>query len=280
MLRIIQGIKYLNTLSTVYILFSIVFVNNRDYFVSNSLYHNINSRNIVLYFINMWKWTKHTILIVSMFSIWDILLIMKHAVLSLHNKEFMWVFHATNNPSIKIAKKVCNTQSNSIVRTPEHKVKIIGDSHLKGSAVRINQYRNTKYKVTSFIKPGANINHLVHSQDNELKCLGKKDVILINGGTNDMDNYNCKVNDILKMLYSFIVKYSNTNIITVNLPQRHDQQLTSKSNLFIQAFNHKLNNITKRFNHVSVVEMYFIRDKVCTWIIKEKRLCKKKWPTK
>jgi len=94
-------------------------------------------------------------------------------------------------PSIKIAKKVCNTQSNSIGRSTEHKVKIIGYSHLKGSAVRINQYLNTKYKLTSFIKPGVNINHLVHSQDNELKCLGKKDVILINGGTNDMDNYNC-----------------------------------------------------------------------------------------
>ena len=82
------------TLSAQYI-FSLVFffVNNRDYFVSNSVYHNINTRNIVLYFINMWKWTKYTILSVSMFSIWDCLLIMKHAVLSLHNKEFMWVFH-------------------------------------------------------------------------------------------------------------------------------------------------------------------------------------------
>jgi hypothetical protein len=162
----------------------------------------------------------------------------------------------THKPGIKIAKKVCNTQSNSIVRLTEHKVKIIGNSHLKGSATRINQYLNTKYKLTSFIKPGANINHLVHSQDNELKCLGKKDIIVINGGTNDMDNYNCKVNGILKILYSFIVKYSNTNIIIVNLPQRYDQQITSKSNLFIQAFNHKLNKIAKMFNHVSVVEMY------------------------
>jgi hypothetical protein len=165
----------------------------------------------------------------------------------------------THKPGIKLAKKVCNTQSNSIVRLTEHKVKIIGDSHLKGSASRINQHLNTKYKLTSLIKPGANINHLVHSQDKELKCLGKKDVIVINGGTNDMDKYNCKVNGILKMLYSFIVKYSNTNIIIVNLPQRYDQQITSKSNLLIQAFNHKLNNIAKMFNHVSVVEMYLDR---------------------
>ena len=42
------------TLSAQYI-FSLVlfFVNNRDYFVSNRVYHNINTRNIILYFINM-----------------------------------------------------------------------------------------------------------------------------------------------------------------------------------------------------------------------------------
>jgi hypothetical protein len=40
-------------------------------------------------------------------------------------------------------------------------VKIIGDSHLKGSAARINQYLNTKFEVSSFIKPGACTNQIV-----------------------------------------------------------------------------------------------------------------------
>jgi CRISPR-associated protein Cas8b1/Cst1 subtype I-B len=39
----------------------------------------------------------------------------------------------------------------------DHKVHIIGDSHLKGSANNINQYLNTNFVVSSFIKPGANI---------------------------------------------------------------------------------------------------------------------------
>ena len=47
----------------------------------------------------------------------------------------------------------------------EHKVKIIGDSHLKGSTARINQFLITKFEVCSFIKPGVRVNQLVHSQE-------------------------------------------------------------------------------------------------------------------
>ena len=154
----------------------------------------------------------------------------------------------------KTTKKVCNNQAVT-VRSIEHKVKIIGDSHLKGSATRINQYLNTKYQLTSFIKPGANMNHLIQTQDKELKSLGKKDAIIISGGSNDMDNSNGEVNGILKMMHNFIVKYSNTNILIVNLPPRYDQPVTLKSKFDTQAFNQKLNNIVKRFSHVSVAEM-------------------------
>ena len=39
----------------------------------------------------------------------------------------------------------------------DHKVHIIGESHIKGSTIKINQYLNTNFVVSSFIKPGANI---------------------------------------------------------------------------------------------------------------------------
>jgi hypothetical protein len=39
----------------------------------------------------------------------------------------------------------------------DHKVRIIGDSHLKGSAIKINQYLNTNFVVSSFIEPAADI---------------------------------------------------------------------------------------------------------------------------
>jgi hypothetical protein len=99
----------------------------------------------------------------------------------------------------------------------------------------------------------------VQSQDNELMSLGKKDVIIINGGSNDIDNYNCEVNDILEIMHNLIEKYNNTNILIVNLTPRYDQPDVFRSKFDIQAFNLQLNNIVKKFSHASVVEMHVDR---------------------
>jgi hypothetical protein len=85
-------------------------------------------------------------------------------------------------------------------------VKIIGDSHLKGSAARINQYLNTKFEVCSFIKPGARSNQIVHSQEIEFMSLGKKDTIVINGGANDIGNNSTKRNETVVMMTQFMQK--------------------------------------------------------------------------
>jgi hypothetical protein len=87
------------------------------------------------------------------------------------------------------------------------------------------------------------------------EVLGKKDVIIINGGTNDVASYSYKVNRILTKMVQFILSYSNTNIIIVNLPHRHDLLNTSKTNFDIQTYNAKLQNISKAFKPVSVLEM-------------------------
>lgn len=140
------------------------------------------------------------------------------------------------------------TLCNSKPESKKLKVNIIGDSHLKGATVRINQYLNTKFEVFSFIKPGVCVSQLVHSQENELKGLGKSDVIVINGGSNDIDKPGCNVNVILSKLIHFVMKYNNTNILMVTIPFRHDLAPTSKTNVFIRAFNSKIKNITKAFN--------------------------------
>jgi hypothetical protein len=98
--------------------------------------------------------------------------------------------------SLKNASRVPGNKINR----HDHKVKTIGDGHLKGSAARINQYLNTKFEVSSFIKPGACTNQLVHSQEMEFMCLGRKDVIVINGGTNDIGNNSTKRNRTLVMM--------------------------------------------------------------------------------
>jgi hypothetical protein len=134
------------------------------------------------------------------------------------NKTMKTLVNSSRNPDDKINKF-------------NHKVKIIGDSHLRGLSVRLNKYLNTKFEVCSFLKPGTSINQIVNSQEMEFKCLGKKDVIIITGGSYDIDTFSINRNRIVVMMTEFMLKYNNTNIILVNIPHRYDLANDSKVNL-------------------------------------------------
>ena len=54
-----------------------------------------------------------------------------------------------------------------------HKVKILGDGHLRGTASEINQYLSTKFEVCSWIKPGATTKEIVNTLVKDLKVLRK-----------------------------------------------------------------------------------------------------------
>jgi hypothetical protein len=99
--------------------------------------------------------------------------------------------------------------------------------------------------VCSFLKPGASINRIVNSQEMEFKCLGKKDVIVINGGSYDIDKSNINRNRIVVMMTEFMLKYNNNNnnIVLGNIPRRYVLAKDSKVNIEIQAINDKLSKI-------------------------------------
>jgi lysophospholipase L1-like esterase len=146
----------------------------------------------------------------------------------------------------------------------DHKVRIIGDSHLRDTVARINQYLNTKFEVCSSIKPAANTKQLLDSEKTDFECLGKKDVIVLNGGANDIDKHSNNMKGVLVQMTQFMQKYNNTNIIVVNISHRHELDQAAKTNLDIQACNRKLNKITKSFRHAALVEIdpnrkYFTR---------------------
>jgi hypothetical protein len=135
-----------------------------------------------------------------------------------------------------------------------HKVLISGDSHLKGISENNDQFVNTKVSVCSFIKPGASINQIVSLQENEFKKLGNNDVIVVSGGTNDMDNNCDKGSKVLKKMTKFMQSYNNTNIVIMNIPHRYDLEKNSKINLKIQKVNRKLKKMLYRFGHVTLLE--------------------------
>jgi 23S rRNA pseudoU1915 N3-methylase RlmH len=118
--------------------------------------------------------------------------------------KHIWKINKQHNPGIRIPTIINGRIKNSENRNPtlvmkslhvagskcnniDHKVRIIGDGHLRDTAARINQYLNTKFEVCNLIKPGAYTKQLVESMKTDFECLGKKDVIVIIGGANGID---------------------------------------------------------------------------------------------
>jgi hypothetical protein len=65
------------------------------------------------------------------------------------------------NPSL-LMKKTTHVAGSKWINV-DNNVRIIGDSHLRDTAARINQYFNAKFEVCGLIKPGANTKQLVDS---------------------------------------------------------------------------------------------------------------------
>ena len=63
--------------------------------------------------------------------------------------------HSDNRKPTPVKEETTHVPGASLNKR-EHKVKILGDSHLRGTATKIDQYLNTKFEVCSWIKPGAN----------------------------------------------------------------------------------------------------------------------------
>ena len=72
------------------------------------------------------------------------------------------------------------------------------------------------------------------------KCLGKTDVIVINGGANDISSIRTHMISAVGKMAHTVQKYNNTNIIIVNIPHRYDLNKTSVINSEIHTFNKQL----------------------------------------
>jgi hypothetical protein len=141
------------------------------------------------------------------------------------------------------------------IKKQVHNIHIIGDSHLKGIASKINQYLGSQFAVSSFIKPGAMVKQIVETQDRELKALGSKDLIVINGGSNDLANNHKGGKSALSGLLKFVQYYANTNVLMLNVPVRYDPLTNHRTNYIIRNANDKLHRVIKLLKHAHLFEM-------------------------
>ena len=126
--------------------------------------------------------------------------------------------------------------------------------------MRINQYLNSKYEAIGIIKPGATTQKIVTPGENKLKGLRENDVIVLNCGANDIEKVNSNISTIITPVINFSQKYSNTNIIVLEIPHRHDLHHKDMTNLRIQSLNTKLKSILTRFRHVTILDMNTTRN--------------------
>jgi hypothetical protein len=98
----------------------------------------------------------------------------------------------------------------------DHKVLIIGDSHIRHCASNVKSEIKDTYHVQGLVKPGAGSGTLANSATSDITNLTKNDVIIFCGGANDVAKNNSKTT--LRNIRNFI----NTKIILISVPHRYD----------------------------------------------------------
>jgi hypothetical protein len=102
---------------------------------------------------------------------------------------------------------------------------VTGDSHCMGSARIISDYLGGKYVVTVMIKPGAGALDIFTSTNSRYRHLTRKDVIIVQGGSNDV--YRNNANLALTQIVNFCEELIYVNIIILDIPHRYDLIETS-----------------------------------------------------
>jgi hypothetical protein len=148
-----------------------------------------------------------------------------------------------------------STNSTGVV---QHKVLILGDSHLKGSVFKLRSELSAKYKVIGVIRPGAGAEKIVNSFAEDLQNLHLRDIEILNACANDVYKNNMGV--ALTHITKFIQRNYSTNIIILDIPQRYDLPSFLCVNSEIEEFNKKLQKIATLYNHVSLLETNLKRE--------------------
>jgi len=77
-------------------------------------------------------------------------------------------------------------QSSSSSRSKDHKVLIIGDSHVRLCATNVKSEIKGSYDVEGLVKLGAGSGTVVNSATSDMTNLTKNDVVIFCGGANDI----------------------------------------------------------------------------------------------
>ena len=140
--------------------------------------------------------------------------------------------------------------------TKSRHIRIIGDSHLKGTAGKLKLHLNSQFSVLSIIKPNAKTNLVLDNQQEELKLLGKKDFLIVSAGTNDLNTPIANINNSIAPLITFVNKMDHTDVLVVNIPYRYDlgqDPVSIGVKRKTARYSKKLQELSKLYPHISTI---------------------------
>jgi hypothetical protein len=135
----------------------------------------------------------------------------------------------------------------------KNKVLIIGDSHVKKIAVELRSNLDYSYEITGFTKPGALMGEILETVVEEVARLGKKDILVLWAGANDISKNNIK--EALRSLTKFMEDHKKVNMILIQALHRHDLQDISCVNKEVTKFNRQVKKIIKPYPNVKLMEV-------------------------
>ena len=149
--------------------------------------------------------------------------------------------------------KVATTwnRNKSLTKTKK-KIVIIDNSHARGYAAELLSDLGQDYEVTGTVIPGARLEIITNLAVEEIRSLGKSEVVIVIGGTNII---NKKSNIGPTHLRKFIENRRNTNIMVVAPPHRYDLHESSCVNKEIVVFNRKLHKSVKTADSVKLIQV-------------------------
>ena len=132
------------------------------------------------------------------------------------------------------------------------------DHHNRRGSHEISNYLRKEFEVNGMVMAGsglANVTALVHK---EIITLTKDDAVVIWGGLNVVNKNETPIGP--KHLKDFINHRSNTNIIALAAPHRHDLQETLCINIEVQVFNRKIHKIFMAMDKVKILDINLNRN--------------------
>jgi len=153
--------------------------------------------------------------------------------------------------------KKIKSQTTGSPNKVKNKIHIIGDSHVRNLATKLQDNLGEQYNISSFVKPTAPMSEITKMAKEEIKNL-KGDDTLVWGGANDISKNNST--RALKLLSEFIIEHKEINMVVINSPHRQDLLPNSCVNQEVNTFNRKLSKIMKLHPNAQVLEVELDRN--------------------